>query len=44
MYEIICESCGMVGFHASRTGAEGRAEAHTEETGHATDVVVMDDA
>ena len=26
VYQITCESCGEIGIHASRTGAEGRAE------------------
>jgi hypothetical protein len=43
MYEIQCETCGMVGFHASRIGAESRAEGHVDETGHDCDVVVMQD-
>jgi len=34
MYEIQCETCGRVGFHPSRVGAESRAERHVEETGH----------
>jgi hypothetical protein len=34
MYEINCETCGSIGFHPSRIGAESRAERHAEETGH----------
>lgn len=41
MYQITCESCGEIGIHASRTGAEGRAERHAEETGHECDVEVI---
>lgn len=43
MYEIVCDSCGSIGIHPSRLGAEGRAERHVEETGHDCDVEVMDD-
>lgn len=42
MYEINCETCGSVGFHPSRIGAESRAERHSEQTGHRSDVGVMD--
>lgn len=42
MYEIVCETCGQVGFHPSRAGAEGRADAHVDETGHACTVETMD--
>lgn len=41
MYEIVCDSCGSIGIHPSRLGAEGRAERHVEETGHDCDVEVM---
>lgn len=41
MYEIQCGTCGKVGFHPSRIGAECRAEGHIDETGHDCDVVVM---
>ncbi len=41
MYEIICDSCGKIGFHPSRVGAEGRADTHIHKTGHVCDVVVM---
>lgn len=41
MYEMICETCGEIGFHASRVGAESRAERHTEETGHVCDIQAM---
>lgn len=30
MYVINCEDCGRIGFHPSRTGAESRAETHSE--------------
>jgi len=30
MYEINCEECGRIGFHPSRTAAEGKAERHAE--------------
>lgn len=41
MYEMICETCGEIGFHASRVGAESRAERHSEETGHVCDIRAM---
>lgn len=41
MYEILCDHCDQVGFHPSRTGAESRAEAHTNETGHECRVTEM---
>lgn len=44
MYEIVCESCGKIGFHPSRVAAESRAETHIDDTGHDTKVVQMDDA
>ncbi len=34
MYEIQCEACGTIGFHASRVGAESQAERHADESGH----------
>jgi hypothetical protein len=34
MYDIQCETCGDVGFHPSHTGAESRAEHHSQDTGH----------
>ncbi|MEF8814142.1 MAG: hypothetical protein V5A55_10035 [Halovenus sp.] len=43
MYEITCESCGQVGFHPSRVAAESRAESHMDQTGHAVEVVGMDE-
>lgn len=42
MYEIMCSECGDIGFHASRIGAESRAERHADETGHETTVNVME--
>ena len=42
MYEINCESCGPIGFHPSRIGAESRAERHAEQMGHRPSVDVMD--
>lgn len=42
MYEIHCGSCGKLGFHASRIGAESRAESHNKDTGHDCDVRVME--
>jgi hypothetical protein len=44
VYEINCEDCGTVGFHASRVGAESQAERHAEETGHDTSVEAQMDA
>lgn len=44
MYEIRCETCGRIGFHLSRTGAESRAERHTDETDHDSSVVVQEEA
>ena len=41
MYEVLCDSCGKVGFHPSRVGAEGRAEHHFGETGHNCDIAPM---
>lgn len=41
MYEIVCESCGKLGFHPSRVGAESRAEGHVDDTGHDCLVVEM---
>lgn len=43
MYEIICETCGRIGFHPSRVGAENRAESHMDEAGHECSVEVMAD-
>ena len=34
MYEIRCETCGRVGFHPSRTGAEIKANSHFEQLDH----------
>lgn len=42
MYEIECESCGQIGFHPSRAGAESRAELHVGETGHACSIETME--
>lgn len=42
MYEIHCSSCGEIGFHPSRIGAESRGERHAEETDHTCTVRVMD--
>ncbi len=42
MYEIHCETCGQIGFHASRVGAESQAERHSDETGHECRVEAMD--
>lgn len=44
MYEITCKSCGQIGFHPSRAGAESRAEVHTDETGHDCTVEPMEEA
>jgi hypothetical protein len=44
MYEIDCDTCGRVGIHLSRTGAESLAERHTDNTGHDCDVVVKEEA
>jgi hypothetical protein len=41
MYEIDCETCGSIGFHPSRIGAQSRAERHAEQTGHRSDVETM---
>jgi hypothetical protein len=41
MYEIACEECGWIGVHASRTGAEGQAERHIDETGHGCEITPM---
>jgi hypothetical protein len=42
MYEIACETCGKVGFHPSRIGAESRAQRHAEETSHRPTVETME--
>lgn len=42
MYEITCETCGQIGFHPSRVGAESRAEFHVDETDHACSIGPMD--
>jgi hypothetical protein len=34
MYRAICEMCGEVAVHPTRTGAESRADQHATETGH----------
>jgi hypothetical protein len=44
MYEITCSECGDIGFHASRIGAESRAERHSDETDHETTVGPMESA
>jgi hypothetical protein len=44
MYEIACQSCGRVGFHLSRVGAESIAERHVDETSHDCEVRPMDAA
>ena len=41
MYEILCDECGQIGFHPSRTGAESRAELHNDELGHECRIVSM---
>jgi len=41
MYEIVCETCGRVGFHPSRVAAESRADTHLHESGHDVSVVEM---
>jgi hypothetical protein len=42
MYGIECETCGDIGFHPSRIGAESRAEHHNDDTGHACVVEPME--
>ncbi len=44
MYEIQCESCGEIGFHPSRIGAESWAERHVEDHDHDCSVVPMESA
>lgn len=34
MYEIQCETCGQLGVHESREGAQSRAEQHANRTDH----------
>lgn len=41
MYEIVCQTCGEVGFHPSRVAAESRAESHAQDTGHECSVTEM---
>lgn len=43
MYEITCETCGQIGVHPSRTGAETRAEVHNRETSHPCSIQTMTD-
>lgn len=42
MYEIDCPTCGRVGFHMSRVGAEYAAEKHIDETDHSPTVRPME--
>jgi reverse gyrase len=42
MYEITCEDCGVVDVHETRSGAEGRAERHIDQTNHECDIVILD--
>jgi 4-hydroxy-3-methylbut-2-en-1-yl diphosphate synthase IspG/GcpE len=42
MYEIDCPTCGRVGFHLSRVGAEYVAEKHIEDTDHSPAVRPME--
>lgn len=42
MYGIECETCGDIGFHPSRIGAESRAEHHNDDTGHTCAVEPME--
>jgi hypothetical protein len=42
MYWINCETCGSIGFHPSRVGAESRAERHSETTSHRPAIDPMD--
>lgn len=42
MYEIVCETCGQIGFHPSRIGAESRAESHADETTHLCTIEAME--
>jgi|GEM_PF-1206677 len=41
MYKIVCNTCGNVGFHPSRIGAESRADIHIDETGHDSHIEPM---
>lgn len=43
MYEMVCETCGKIGFHPSRVAAESRAETHVKEKGHDVAIVEMGD-
>lgn len=43
MYEIHCESCGDIGIHLSRTGAETAARLHVDGTGHDCSIDVVTD-
>ena len=42
MYEIACESCGVVAVHETRIGAEGQAERHIDQTSHECSIVILD--
>jgi uncharacterized UBP type Zn finger protein len=44
MYKILCETCGQIGFHASRIGAESRAESHIDDTDHTCTIETMEAA
>ncbi len=44
MYKILCETCGQIGFHASRIGAESRAESHIDDTDHTCTIEAMEAA
>lgn len=41
MYQITCDTCGDIGFHPSRLGAESRARTHCADTGHECSVSPM---
>lgn len=44
MYEVVCEECGQIDFHPSRTAAESKAERHQDETEHTLSIETMDSA
>lgn len=44
MYEIRCEYCGKISFHATRSGAERLAGRHADRTAHPSSIRAMTDA
>ncbi|MFT4921474.1 MAG: hypothetical protein ACI8XM_000671 [Haloarculaceae archaeon] len=40
MYEVTCDTCGLVDVHETREGAEGHASSHIDQTSHDCDIAV----